>query len=183
MSDELSALKNELADLAASMKANHLKAAKVLVDGKTQEEAYKLSGGKAKDAYAGASEMLRLNPKISQYRELVQKIAAIELLPKQVGTLEQKRSLLWGIALHGTEKIVIPMKKGGDEDEVVEVCMGMRDMKAATGAIAELNKMDGDLATIKTENKHSHTFDDLTEEQLNVRIAELSRKAGAGVST
>jgi hypothetical protein len=183
MSDELSALKNELADLAASMKANHLKAAKALVDGKTQEEAYKLSGGKAKDAYAGASEMLRLNPKISQYRELVQKIAAIELLPKQIGTLEQKRSLLWDIAQHGAEKVSIPIKGSEDEDGEQQLILGMRDMKSAIGAIAELNKMDGDLATIKTENKHSHTFDDLTEEQLNVRIAELSRKAGAGVST
>lgn len=152
MSEELKQLKSELADLAASMKANHLKAAKALVDGKTQEEAYKISGGKANDAYAAASEMLKLNPKISQYRELVQKIAAIELLPKQIGTLEQKRQLLWDIALHGTEKIVIPIKGTEDEEGERQIDLGMRDMKSATGAIAELNKMDGHLAAIKTDN-------------------------------
>tara|TARA_R100000656_G_scaffold122268_2_gene97776 strand:+ start:371 stop:922 length:552 start_codon:yes stop_codon:yes gene_type:complete len=179
MSDELTALKTELADLAASMKANHLKAAKALVDGKTQEEAYKLSGGKAKDAYAGASEMLRLNPKISQYRELVQKIAAIELLPKQIGTLEQKRAMLWEIAQKAS---LLKMTVKGSEDENGLGGLEVFDAsaaKTAVAAIAELNKMDGDLAAIKTDNKHTHEHEGLTDEQLAQRIADLQRKVGA----
>lgn len=149
MSEELNALKTELAELAASMKANHLKAAKALVDGKTQEEAYKLSGGKAKDAYAGASEMLRLNPKISQYRELVQKIAAIELLPKQIGTLEQKRKMLWEIAQRCVQEVVPEYEGYGEDRELVGYTF---NAKGAVSAIAELNKMDGHLAAIKTDN-------------------------------
>lgn len=179
MSEELIALKTELAELAASMKANHLKAAKALVDGKTQEEAYRISGGKAKDTYAAASEMLKLNPKISQYKDLVQKIAAIELLPKQIGTLDQKRKMLWEIAQRAS---ILKMTVKGSEDENGEGGLEVFDAsaaKTAVAAIAELNKMDGDLAAIKTESKHTHEHEELTDEQLAQRIADLQRKVGA----
>lgn len=188
MSEELTTLKSELAELAASMKANHLKAAKALVDGKTQEESYRISGGKAKDAYAAASEMLKLNPKISQYRELVQRIAAIELLPKQIGTLEQKRKMLWEIATKAAN-LRVSIKQGHsvageirEEDEPLEI-FDATSAKTAVAAIAELNKMDGDLAAIKTDNKNSHVFEDLTEDQLDKRLAELQRKAGVGTAS
>lgn len=180
MSEELTTLKSELADLAASMKANHLKAAKALVSGKTQEEAYRISGGKAKDTYAAASEMLKLNPKISQYQELVQKIAAIELLPKQIGTLEQKRKMLWEIALRASVlKVGLKGTEDPDTGECTQEIFDASSAKTAVAAIAELNKMDGDLAAIKTDNKHTHEHEELTDEQLAQRIADLQRKVGA----
>lgn len=155
MSEDLDVLKAELSELASSMKANHLKAAIALADGKSQEEAYKLSGGKAKDAYAGASEMIRLNPKISQYRELVQKIAAVGALPKQIATLEQKRAMLWDIANRCVQEVEPVYEGYGDSKELVGYAF---DSRGAIGAVAELNKMDGHLAAIKTDNKNTGTL-------------------------
>jgi len=180
MSDDLKALKAELAELAARMKANHLKAAKALVNGKTQEEAYRISGGKAKDTYSAASEMLKLNPQISQYRDLVQKIAAIELLPKQVATVEQKRNMLWDIAQRCVQDIKPKTEGNGDDQEIIGFVF---DSRGAISAIAELNKMDGDLAVIKTDNKHTHEHEGLTNEQLAQRIADLQRKVGAAAAS
>lgn len=163
MSEELTALKSELAAIAVSLKSNHFAMAKALAENKTQEEAYRLSGGKAKDGYAAASEMLRLNPKISQYVELVKKIDAIESLPKQIATREQKRTMLWEIAQKAS---VLKMTVKGSEDENGEGGLEVFDAtaaKTAVAAISELNKMDGDLAAIKTENRNM-TVDSLIDE-------------------
>ncbi len=146
MSEELTRLKTELAELAASMKANHLKFAKAWVDGKTQEQAYKIAGGKGKNPNSDAANYLSTNPTISKYKELVQKIAAIELLPKQVATLEQKRELLWKIAQHDSQLIA----KGGSEEDDGD--LSFRDSMSVHRSIAELNKMDGHLAAIKTDS-------------------------------
>lgn len=180
MSDfELDALKSELADLAASMKANHLKFAKALADGKTQEEAYRAQGGKAKDGYAAASEMIKLNPKISQYVDLVKEIAALASLPKQIATAEQKRKMLWEIAQRCVQEIEPEFAGRGDNAQIVGFTF---NAKGAVSAIAELNKMDGDLAAIKTENKHSFE-EELTDDQLDKRIAQLQQETGISAST
>lgn len=168
MSDDLTALKSELANLAASLKANHLTMAKALAENKTQEEAYRLAGGKAKDGYAAASEMLKLNPKISQYVNLVKRIDSILSLPKQIATREQKREMLWDIATKAAN-IKVSLKQGHsiageirEEDEPLEI-FDATAAKTAVSAIAELNKMDGDLAAIKTENRHA-TIESLIDE-------------------
>lgn len=167
MSEELASLKSELAAVAVSLKSNHFAMAKALAENKTQEEAYRLSGGKAKDGYAAASEMLRLNPKISQYVELVKKIDAIESLPKQIATREQKRTMLWDIAQRAS---VLKVGLKGTEDpetgECTQEIFDATSAKTAVAAIAELNKMDGDLAAIKTENKNitvESLIDELTQ--------------------
>lgn len=155
MSDELATLKSGLAEIAKSLKSNHLKMAKALCDGKSQEEAYRISGGKAKDGYAAASEMIKLNPNISRYVETFKKIDAIESLPKQIATREQKRQMLWDIAQKAS---VLKVGLKGSEDpetgECTEEIFDATSAKTAVAAISELNKMDGDLAAIKTENRN-----------------------------
>lgn len=170
---QLKALKADLTSVAKSLKANHLKMAKALVVGKSQEEAYRAGGGKAKDGYAAASEMIKLNPKISQYVALVKEIDAIESLPKQIATREQKREMLWDIAQRCVQEVEPVFEGYGENRELVGYTF---NAKSAVSAIAELNKMDGDLAVIKTDNKNTHAFEDLTDDQLDQRIAELQRK-------
>lgn len=165
MSEELSALKSELASLAATFKTPaRLEFAKGLAAGKSQEQAYVDAGYKSKNPAVDASKAIAAYPSITQYKELFLKIAQLESLPKQIATREQKRNMLWEIAQCGTERIMLPMKKGeGDDETEIQVDMGMRDMKGAISAIAELNKMDGDLAAIKTENRNM-TVDSLIDE-------------------
>lgn len=153
MSDDLKQLKTELADLAASFKSpNQLAFAKELGLGKSQEQAYIAAGYKSKKPAVDAGKAIERCPSIARYKTLFQKIAQLESLPKQIGTLEQKRNMLWEIALHCAEKIVIPIKGTEDEDGEQQIDLGMRNTKSAVAAIAELNKMDGHLAAIKTDN-------------------------------
>jgi hypothetical protein len=167
VSEDLNALKAKLAEIAKSLKANHLKMAKALADGKTQEESYRLSGGKAKDGYAAASEMIKLNPKISQYATLAKQIAVAESQAKLIATTEQKRQMLWEIAQKAS---VLKVGVKGSEDpetgEFTEEVFDASAAKTAVAAIAELNKMDGDHAAIKLDNKISGslTVESLIEE-------------------
>ncbi len=177
MSDDLRQLKNELAELAAGFKSpNQLAFAKELAAGKGQEQAYIDAGYKSRKPSADAQKAIDRCPAIAQYKTLFQKIAQLESLPKQIGTLEQKRAMLWDIASRAS---VLKAILKGSEDEDGEGGLEIFDAtaaKTAVSAIAELNKMDGHLAVIKTENKNSHAFDDLTEAQIDKRIAELQRK-------
>lgn len=172
MSDELKHLKDELAELAASFKSpNQLKLARGLAAGKSQEQAYIDAGYKSKRPAVDASKTIGSNPSIIRYKNLALKIAQIELTPKQIATFEQKTQLLWDMALHDSKLVA---RGGGEEDDGDLV---HRDGRNAIAAIAELNKMQGHLAAIKTDNKNSHAFDELTEAQIDKRIAELQRKA------
>ncbi len=148
---ELRALKKELAELAASFKSkNYLLFAKGLAEGKSQEQAYVDAGYKSKKPNEDASKAIARCPTIAQYKNLSQKIAQLELIPKQIATFEQKLNLLWKIAQHESS-----IASGAD----VEDCdPKLRDSRAAIAAIAELNKMQGDLAAIKTDNKTTVGF-------------------------
>lgn len=178
MSDNLKQLKNELAELATTFKsANQLKLAKGLGAGKSQEQAYIDAGYKSKKPAVDASKTISSNPSILQYKNLFQKIAQLESLPKQIGTLEQKRAMLWDIASRAAVlKVGLKGSEDPDTGECTEEIFDATAAKTAVSAIAELNKMDGHLAVIKTENKNSHAFDDLTEAQIDKRIADLQRK-------
>lgn len=68
-----------------------------------------------------------------------------KIMDEKLGTLEEKRKLLWDIAQHTTEKRSVYDKEGTYLGEA------MVDPKAATGAVGELNKMDGDHAAIKLQ--------------------------------
>lgn len=157
MTDEIKALKAELDKLVAKMKPNHIKLAKALADGKSQAEAYKISGGKGKDAKALGCQLILTNPNIEKYAELVQKIAHETSLPKQIATLEQKRDMLWRIANHCSAIAATPM----DEDESIadDADLVIRDPRSAIAAVAELNKMDGHLAAIKNDTKVTQTVE------------------------
>lgn len=178
MSEDLKQLKTELAELAASFKSpNQLAFAKEWSLGKSQEQAYIDAGYKSKKPAVDAGKAIERCPSIARYKTLFQKIAQLELLPKQIGTFEQKRKMLWEVANKCFEGREEKLSGRGEEAELVGYVF---DSRGVIAAIAELNKMDGDLAAIKTENKNSHAFEELTEAQLDSRIAELSRKAGAG---
>jgi hypothetical protein len=173
---ELKALKNELAELAASFKsANQLALAKGLAAGKSQEQAYIEAGYKSKKPAVDASKLIQSNPRFTRYREVFLKIAQIELTPKQIATFEQKTQLLWSMALHDSAKVA----KGGDDGDGD---LAHRDARSAIAAIAELNKMQGDLAAIKTDNTHSFA-EELNDEQLDKRIAQLQAQAGVGATS
>ena len=75
-------------------------------------------------------------------------------IKKDLGiTAEWKRDQLKKIIESCSGVIEIPKGKGDD----AALVKTMVDPKAAISAIAELNKMDGDLAAIKTENKNENT--------------------------
>lgn len=175
MSDEIKALRAELDALTESMSPKHLMMAQALVAGKNQTEAYKEAGYKGKSPSTDAAKHLQENPTISHYVELAKKLANLELLPKKIATFEQKRQMLWEIAEKAS---VLKLTVKGSEGENGEGGLEMFDAtaaKTAVSAIAELNKMDGDLAAIKTENKHS-IVQELTDEELDAKIAEKQRK-------
>lgn len=148
MSDDLKALKTELAELAASFKSkNQLKLAKGLAAGKSQEQAYIDAGYKSKKPAVDACKAIERCPSIAQYKKLFQKIEQIESLPKQIATKEQKRQMLWDMAeaANKSKFAQIPDEMGGGE------VLNHNAIAAAKACIAELNKMDGDLATVKTD--------------------------------
>ncbi len=144
MSDVVDALKKQLDEIAATLKPMHLKMAQELLEGKTQEEAYISAGGKGKTARQQSSHVIKNNPAILEYVSLVKKIAYESALPEQIATLEQKRELLWKIAQHCSDIALLKVDNEGNEIDTT-----MRNPVAAKEAIAELNKMDGHLATIK----------------------------------
>lgn len=166
MSDEIKALRAELDALTAKMKPAHLVMAQALVAGKTQTEAYIETGLKGKNPVRCGSEMISENPNISEYVELAKKLANLEILPEKIATKEQKRKMLWEIA---TKASVLKLTVKGSEGESGEGGLEMFDAtaaKTAVSAIAELNKMDGDLAAIKTENKNT-TVQSLIDELID----------------
>lgn len=174
---ELETLKLELADLAKQMNARHLRIAKGLANGLSQEKAYVAAGTKSKNPSVDSHKTIKNYPVIIQYKELFQKIAQLEALPKQIATFEQKKQLLWDIANRCTEDMQEKYSGHGDQAEFVGYVF---DSRGAIAAISELNKMDGDLAAIKTDNKHAVELQELSEEQLDARIRELQTKAGTG---
>lgn len=183
VSDEIKALRAELDALTESMSPKHLMMAQALVAGKNQTEAYKEAGYKGKSPSTDAAKHLQENPTISHYVELAKKLANLEFLPKKIATFEQKRQMLWDIATRASI-IRVTLKEGtaiggrvSTEDEPLEV-FDATAAKTAVSAIAELNKMDGDLAAIKTEGKTTVTYENLPESELDARLAELRRKAG-----
>jgi hypothetical protein len=135
----------QLKALAKVMKPNHLKMAKALSEGKSQADAYRKSGGKGVDAYKCACGLIKTNPEISRYSELSKEIQAESAQKKGIATFEDKAALLWHIAQHNSG-IAQNDTDAGDSEEIKMV-----DPKAAISAMAELNKMSGDLATVKSD--------------------------------
>lgn len=137
----------QLKALAKRMKPAHLKMARALSEGKSRAEAYVAAGGKGKEPPKLGSELILNNPDISIYAGLAKEIQAESAQKKGIATFEDKAALLWRIAQHNAGITQGDAGRGGDEE------IKMVDPKAAISAMAELNKMTGDLAAIKTDNK------------------------------
>jgi hypothetical protein len=119
----------QLREMAKGMKAMHLKMARLMVDGSNQREAYEGAGGKGKNPTKCSSDIIRTNPDIQYYIDLAKEIQAENAQRKGIATFEDKAELLWQIA------------KDNSQD----------DTRASIAAMAELNKMSGDLAAIKSD--------------------------------
>lgn len=158
----LDVLNMQLADLAQRMKPMHLKMATALADGKTQDESYVTAGGKGKNPRKAASDLIRTNPDISTYVSTAKAIASLGSLEQLIGTVDQKRRMLWSTAQTCTKTWI---DKDGNKR--------MFGASEAVRAIGELNKMDGDLAAIINKNEVTHKFADLTDAELDKRIAAL----------
>ena len=157
----------QLKALAKKMKPNHLKMAKSKSEGNSNATAYRDAGYKGKDANALGCQLALTNPIIQQYADLAKEIQAESAQSKGIATLEQKTALLWKIAQHNAGIAQNDTDEGeGDSEEIKMV-----DAKAAISAMAELNKMSGDLASIKTESKHS--FTDASKDELERKLAQL----------
>ncbi|WP_339898268.1 hypothetical protein [uncultured Gilvimarinus sp.] len=176
MSEEVSALdllKQQLEYLAEGMKPAHLKMALSLANGNSQAQAYKDSGGKGKNPHKCGCDLIRTNPDIQHYADLALKIASIEAQGQLVGTLDQKRRMLFEAAQRCLTEVE-PKYVGQGEDRE---CLGyVFDSRGMVAAIAELNKMDGDLAAIQTNNKHTREYEEMTDEQLEQEIAKRTAK-------
>ena len=152
MSEEIQKLEAELEELGKSLKPQHLAFANNLIDGMSQAEAYENAGYKArgKAAEQAASRLLSSNVKLKEYIDLVKEIAIKSSKDELIATTDQKRRLLWDIAQTCAAKVTVPVKGTEDEEGEAQVeVLGIVDAKPAISAIAELNKMDGDLAAVK----------------------------------
>lgn len=114
--------------------------------------------------YKGSDSVLNSVARDNLRKPAIAEMIAAErnsLKEKTGATAEAKRELLWSIAMTCSMRA---------EDEAKLI-----DPKAAISAIAELNKMDGDLAAIKTDNKSSHSFEGMSDDELGRRLESLER--------
>lgn len=175
MNTEIEELKAEIALFEKDMRPNYIAMAHALSEGKRQHEAYRIAKGKAKDAYAGASEWINRNPKIEILANKYARLATLVSQAGQIGTVDQKRRMLWDVAQRCMDEVAPKYSGSGENKELVGYVF---DSKGAVSAISELNRMDGDLAAIKTENKHDHSFSAMGDEELEERIGTLLKETG-----
>ncbi len=153
--DSLNMLNEQITSLAKSLKPIHLKMAVSLAEGKTQDEAYIEAGGKGKDPRSAASNLIKTNQNISSYISMAKAIACLTSLEQLIGTVDQKRRMLWA-----TAQACAKTRTSQGGCEIVVSASGV------VRAISELNKMDGDYAAIKTQSSHS-TVNDLIDELID----------------
>lgn len=150
---------------------------KIVYEGMSDTDAYRAAykTGRMKDeTIRKEAARLKDSPHIAPCIEKLRKEAAEVTKSEGIATLSQKREMLWSIA----QRCVEPTMKLIGRGEGVEEFAAVYDPKAAVSAIAELNKMDGDLAAIKTDNRHVLEYEDITDEELNERIARAEKEAG-----
>lgn len=183
MSDDgLQTLRDELERIATTLEARQLKMAQHILAGENHSQAYRLAGYKGKNPDADACNVLRANPSIGKYIELGRKIANAESAPRAIATFEQKKKMLWEMALASKEAMFAvappgdPGERGEDGKGGEMPLLNHNAVKAATQCLAELNKMDGHLAAIKTDNKTTVAFEELSDAELDAKIAEKQRK-------
>lgn len=147
------ALDVELKVLGKSLTPKYLAFAIGLAAGLTLGEAYEAAQYKARGTKAtqSASRLLSTNVNIQRYVETAKAIAVLASQAALIGSVDQKRRLLWDMALVNAKVVEVPIKGTAGEGTPEMVILGNVDAVAAKGCINELNKMDGDLAVIKKE--------------------------------
>lgn len=129
-----------------------------LANGGNATQAAIAAGYSEKSAEVTACKLLR-NAKVAKAVETGQ-----QEIKKDLGiTAEWKREQLRKITENCMS--VVTLTKGSGEN--VTVFEAMIDPKGATSAIAELNRMDGDLAAIKTDNKHTGSVTHVLKDMLS----------------
>jgi hypothetical protein len=154
MSPEIISIKEaQLMELAGEMKPGHLGIAIHLAEGKTQEDSYVSAGYLSREPRKRASEIIQTNPDIRWYVAIAKEVAVLRSQESLIGSLDQKRAMLWNIAQVCSKYAVISdeeLVKEGEKGNALATVL-LADPKTAISAIAELNKMDGDHAAIRGE--------------------------------
>jgi hypothetical protein len=147
----------QLKALAKRMKPMHVRMAIALGEGKKQHESYTIAGGTGKDPIKCATGLIKTNPDISIYAELSKECVVEEARERGVWDMQKKTGLLeeWMGKLSAAD---------GDK--------GMLDAANAIKAMAEHNRMTGDLAAIKTDNKTAIDLSGLSDAQLEAMANE-----------
>jgi|GEM_PF-2656301 len=166
MQIDLASLQKRLEELAGEMKTQHLLLAKGLVSGKTQADAYRASGGKSKDPSNSANVMIQRNSSITEYVEISAQIVNLKSQDEVYATFDQKKRMLWDAAQRCMQEVEPEYAGRGDDKQLVGYVF---DVKGMTGCVSELNRMDGDHAAIKTDNRHN--FDDLSDDEIDKKLA------------
>jgi hypothetical protein len=74
--------------------------------------------------------------------------------------------MLWDAAQRCMQEVEPEYAGRGDDKQLVGYVF---DVKGMTGCVSELNRMDGDHAAIKTDNRHN--FDDLSDDEIDKKLA------------
>lgn len=204
MVEDLQALKSELADLVKSMKPMHLSIAKSLTENKTQEEAYLLAGGKGKQPRVQASALIQTNPNISRYVEVTKLIASehvigsleiteelimrelaklafsnVKRLYSESGRLMEPHELPDEVAAAITKvKETVIRRDNDNHEELVRREYEFADKKGSLQLLGNTKAIQMFRENTVVTNK----YEELTEEQLDAKLAELRRKAGRSLS-
>ena len=205
MSDEIKALRAELDLLAERMKPVHLRMAKALANGATQEEAYLATGLKGKDPRQLGNQLFLTNPYIGEYVEIAKKVASIEAVDHLEVTEERITRELAKLGFFNIKKLydktgrlLEPHELEDDTaaavteieetilrtdsetgDQTIKRKYKLADKKGALQLLGNTRAIQMFRENVAIEDP----AEKLTEAQLNARIAELQRKAGAGSAT
>lgn len=205
MSDEIKALRAELELLAERMKPMHLDMAKALAEGHSQTEAYQIAGGTGSDPRQSAYQMIFTNIYIGEYVDLAKKIASLEAVDHLEVTEARITRELAKIGFFNIKKLYdkdgrllepheLDDDTAGAVTEIEETIL-RTDSETGDQTIKRKYKMGdkkgalqllGNTRAIQMFRENTvitHPEETLTEAQLNARIAELQRKAGAGEAT
>ena len=150
----------QLKALAKRMKPMHVKMAIALSEGKNNQDAYIAAKGKAakaiKNPRDAAYKIMQTNVDISIYAELSKECVVEVAQERGLMTFEDKALKL--------ESLVATLSR-------VDADKGVIDAANTIKALMAHNAMTGDLASIKTESKHS--FTDASKDELERKLAEL----------
>lgn len=122
-------------------------------------QAYTVRPGTKDESVRRSAIEVQTNPNVSSRIDELQ----APLAQQAQATAQAKRDLLWDIALTSAQKVTVTGRDGEQKSQ-------MMDSRSAIAAMAELNKMDGDLAAIKTDNKNLNTNETKSLDEIQTKI-------------